>query len=140
MNSRPSLARALAIDTTTLPANSDASGPTVATALSQGVATTTKSQPTARSFDVPVIESRWSGHFPTRSAATDSARSASLDPITTCSPAAASLTARPRPAGPVPPTIPVGMGTTLAQCPPVEGRDHDNLTGAWDSWTENGFW
>ena len=53
MNSRPSLTRALAIDTTTVPASSGASGLTVATALSHGVATTTRSQEAVISFEAP---------------------------------------------------------------------------------------
>jgi len=44
-------------------------------------------------------------------------RSASLDPSTTSSPAAARRTARPRPAGPVPPRIPIRMGHTLGTRP-----------------------
>ena len=46
------------------------------------------------------------------------ARSASRDPRTTSSPAAARRTASPRPAGPVPPRIPIRMGHTLGTAAP----------------------
>ena len=117
MNSRPSLTRALAIDTTTVPASSEASGLTVATALSHGVATTTRSQDAVISLDAPVMDREWSGHADTRPRAMPSARSWSRDPMTTSSPAAASRTASPRPAGPVPPRIPIRIAPPLHRRP-----------------------
>ncbi len=54
-NSFPSLTRALTIETTTLPESAAASGVTVATSPSHGVATTTNSAEAASSLDAPLI-------------------------------------------------------------------------------------
>ena len=70
MNSRPSLTKALAIETTTFPSSGPASGPTVATAASHGVATTTSSQAAVTSFDSPLITSLCVGQASSRLSAT----------------------------------------------------------------------
>src|SRR3984957_1534171 len=104
--SRPSLTRALTMETTTLPASNSRSGLTVAMALSHGVARMTTSALAAPALSAPPISSASSGHRARNSSAIPIARSASREPTTILAPDSAKRTATPRPAGPVPPSIP----------------------------------
>ena len=89
-------------------------------ALSQGVATTTRSAAAAPALSAPrSVEAPVGPGRATTSATTPSARSASRDPMVTATPASANRTATPRPAGPVPPRIPT--------CTPLPSH---NLAGA----------
>ena len=94
------------MEMTTLPARGSCNPFAVGMALSQGVANTTSSAVLAPALSAPLISRLRSGHLATTSPATPTARSASLDPSVIRTPAWASRTATPRPAGPVPPSIP----------------------------------
>ncbi len=106
-NSWPTRTRALAIDTTTLPASSSATDAAVGAAASQGVATTTRSAEAASTLSPPRILSSCLGQRSTRSRQMSQARSLDREPTTTSSPLAARRTAKPCPAGPVPPRTPM---------------------------------
>jgi enoyl ACP reductase len=104
--SRPSLTSALAMEMTTFPARASRSGLRVAMAFSHGVPRTTSSALAAPKLSAPTISRVRAGHFARTSSAIPSARSASREPKVTCTPDSAKRTATPRPAGPVPPSIP----------------------------------
>src|SRR3984957_2336067 len=113
-NSRPSLARALTMEITTLPASGAASGLSVDTPPSHGMATTTMSHWATSSFAAPSILRSCSGHSSRKCPAISLARSGSRDPMTDGIPATARRRASRGPAEPVPPSIPTRMGHTLA--------------------------
>src|SRR5487761_2555306 len=102
-SSLPSRDSALTIEMTVLPASALRNELTVATAESQGVAITTTSHAAAASLVSPPT---WPSPRGSMAPAVSTARCASREPSTTSCPADARRTATPRPAGPVPPTMP----------------------------------
>ncbi len=94
---------------TTLPFNSVSQSFTVAAAASHGVATNTTSADAAVWLSPAAIDSSRSDHLASSLSATSMARYLDLDPITTSKPTDANRTARPLPAGPVPPRTPISM-------------------------------
>ena len=133
--SRPSFTSALAMQTTTLPANGWRTARTVANALSHGVATTITSASAALALSAPVTSRRRAGHRPrTLARRPPRARSASREPMVTASPDSASRTATPRPAGPVPPSIPTFMSLPSHNRRLASGAQWDFSTAS-DSWS-----
>ena len=83
----------------------------VPAAESHGVAMTMSSQSAAPALSPAVSRSASCGHLPTRSSTVSIARYFDREPMTTSWPMLASRAARPLPAGPVPPRIPMRMAT-----------------------------
>ena len=113
-NSWATRARALHIDTTTLPLRWPSTDCTVAAAASHGVASTIRSQSAAVSLSPESIGSSLSGQTATSLSRASMARYFERDPRTTSNPTLANRTARPRPAGPVPPRTPMRIGPRVA--------------------------